>query len=225
MKKNRLAPFAVLTAAAVLMLTGCTGQPLTPRGLQISGWSFLQLDPIYSFETAEFTQDRPTLITLQDSLIEAAGIAENRDITQLGLNPMDLRDPSHCAVELVIGYADETIPARLLEASDPVATVAFSIGLRLTDGKVHAEPFDEASYEYGAYVSEDLRFVTIVEPCAMRPDDTSHAAIVQLRYAPTITAELPIATVKITAMAKGNFGLVGQVHGYVQDSNGNWIAD
>lgn len=118
---------------------------------------------------------------------------------------------------------DRALEGNGKSSGDSVAG-AFDVADLSGAGRPIAE-LDAADPEQGAYVSEDLSTLTAVGLCSASPNDEDDAIEASLPLIDEDGDVKDAATVEISVMTDGTLGVMGEVSGYVQDANGNWIAD
>lgn len=85
------------------------------------------------------------------------------------------------------------------------------------------DALDAADPEKGSYFSLDFREVTLVTACASSTQDFDASMTLPIWDA-EIEDAVRFATASIAVMASGDLGIWGEVAGYSQNTDGDWIA-
>lgn len=110
-----------------------------------------------------------------------------------------------------------------IEANRHTPERLFGMDMRLGGNAKPMAEFDEAAPEEGFYVSEDFGKLTRVTSCALIPQDSENFSELPMNRNDSENGIANFATARVTVMKDGTVWTVGEVDGFTQDSNSNWV--
>jgi len=240
-----------LGAVALLSLTGCAssaGAPAgngAPAGDGAPAAEEQSSDNSFDFtdRSAQASVSAPSItFTINDDLQTAAGdYADDRVFDSITVTGLKVKDPKYCAVEFDYNYADgvdvDTLVDGYLELypsleGDRTEAVSGLLGFDGYRGdRVIGEPDLDNPSPLMLWIADDSKSATWVTDCATQPYD-SESADVPVSFwgagtgADGTFSQDAFAHADLTVMKNGDVTVSRyEAYDFVQDSNGEWIAD
>lgn len=126
-----------------------------------------------------------------------------------------------------LDVTDEFIGERLKETQTTPARVLAS-WMELSGDAQSLEKFDEKKPEKGFYMADDFSKFTRVVDCAVVPQDSENYTELAMTISDNEYSKYRVsqfATARVMVMKDGTVWAIGEVDGFVQDSNGNWVKN
>jgi len=243
MKKN----LYVLGAVALLSLTGCaSGDGGAPAGNGAPAPQEESSDASsfdFTDRSAQASVSGPSItFTINDDLQAVGGdYTDDRVFDAITVTGLKVKDPKFCAVEYTFDYADgvdiDTLVDGYLELyptleGDRTEAVSGILGFDGFRGdRAIGEPDLDNPSPLMLWVADDSESATWVTDCATDPYESDSADIpVEFWSAGTSAdgkfSQDAFAQADLTVMKNGDVTVnVYEAYDFVQDSNGEWIAD
>lgn len=157
---------------------------------------------------------RDTRVLLGETgVLEMTGAEREQTLREIGMEGFDV-DAYLAGKQRIIDEISEEI-----QNADPVANLLDRI-----DAKPLSE-FNEASPEYGLYLSEDATKGVQVVECALNPQSEEEAATSRFpRVSSDVDGIETFASFDYTVMKDGKITIIGStIQDWQQDSSGNWL--
>lgn len=100
--------------------------------------------------------------------------------------------------------------------------------LKLSGDAQPLADFDEKKPETGTYLADDFSKFTRVVDCAVVPQDSENYTELAMTISDNEYSKYRVsqfATARVMVMKDGTVWAIGEVDGFVQDSNGTWVKD
>jgi len=235
-----------LGAVALLSLTGCaSGAGTTPAGNGAPPAEEQASDATFDFteRSAQASVSSPSItFTINDDLQTAAGdYADDRVFDAITVTGLKVKDPKFCAVEFAYDYADgvdvDTLADGYLELypsleGDRTEAVSGLLGFDGYRGdRAIGEPDLDNLAPLMLWIADDYKSATWVTDCATQPYDSESADVPVSFWSAGTGADGTFskdafAHADLTVMKNGDVTVsLYEAYDFVQDSNGEWIAD
>jgi hypothetical protein len=181
----------------------------------------------FEFQAEGVEPDSKLTISLPKDLRKAVGdgVSDRLLVDSYRAQAREVSGAEYCALELTIDYADDALDVLSAPLGDdtPAESLAQRLGF---SSVVPTDAFDPDAPESGTYISEDFETAIIVTGCATSATDPDEGTeiifpVFDEEYSDGVDE---FAEASVSVMADGTLGVSGEVAGYTQDANGDWIA-
>lgn len=155
-----------------------------------------------------------------DITIAVVGVSEFRSSLRSDLAPRERVEGG--SMQDHLDRTDELI-AKDIEANRQPPERLFGMDMHFYSNTMPLADLDEAAPEEGLYVAEDFRKLTRVTSCAVIPQDSENYSELPMNWSDSEKGIGTFATARVMVMKDGTVWTVGEVEGFIQDSNGNWV--
>lgn len=112
-----------------------------------------------------------------------------------------------------------------IEANRQPPERLFGMDMHFYTNTMPLADLDATAPEEGLYVAEDFRKLTRVTSCAAIPQDSQNYSELPMNRSDSEHGIVNFATARVMVMKDGTVWTIGEVEGFIQDSNGNWVRD